>query len=156
WERMKTLLGEGRTILLTTHFMDEAERLCDRIAVLHEGRIAATGRPSELVAAVGGPVHVRFSSPDPTLLTTLDGLDRASGVEAVTVGRTAAGLLPATEGVVPGRGTGPVPVDIACAAPAVVPVVAELAARGLHPDDLTVTRPSLEDAFVALTRGEDR
>jgi ABC-2 type transport system ATP-binding protein len=156
WDHVEHVRDEGATVVLVTHFMDEAERLCDRIAVLHEGRIAATGRPSDLVAAVGGPVHVRFSSPDPTLLTALAGLERAAGVEMVTVGRTAAGLLPATEGAVPGRGAGPVPVDIACTATAVVPVVAELAHRGVAPDDLTVTRPSLEDAFVALTRGEDR
>jgi hypothetical protein len=56
-------------------------------------------------------------------------------------------------------GTGAAPFEIACSAASVVPVVGELAARGLAPDDLTVTRPSLEDAFVALTRatgGDDR
>jgi len=50
WERMKTLLGEGRTILLTTHFMDEAERLCSRLAIMDSGRVIAEGSPRQLIA----------------------------------------------------------------------------------------------------------
>jgi lipooligosaccharide transport system ATP-binding protein len=50
WERLKQLVARGKTILLTTHFMDEAERLCDRVAVMDNGRIIADGSPRELVA----------------------------------------------------------------------------------------------------------
>ncbi|MCX7171203.1 MAG: ATP-binding cassette domain-containing protein [Proteobacteria bacterium] len=50
-ERLKHLLQQGKTILLTTHFMDEAERLCDRLAILDEGRIVAQGAPRELIAS---------------------------------------------------------------------------------------------------------
>ena len=50
WERLKRLLQEGKTILLTTHFMDEAERLCDRLAILDAGRIVAEGAPRDLIA----------------------------------------------------------------------------------------------------------
>ncbi|MCC7549778.1 MAG: ATP-binding cassette domain-containing protein [Burkholderiales bacterium] len=50
WDRLKRLVGRGRTILLTTHFMDEAERLCDRLAILDNGRIIAQGTPEQLVA----------------------------------------------------------------------------------------------------------
>jgi lipooligosaccharide transport system ATP-binding protein len=50
WQRLRTLTSEGRTILLTTHFMDEAERLCDRVAILDHGRKIAEGAPRELVA----------------------------------------------------------------------------------------------------------
>ncbi len=51
WERLKALLAAGKTILLTTHFMDEAERLCDRLAVIDHGRLIAEGAPRELIAA---------------------------------------------------------------------------------------------------------
>ena len=51
WERLKQLLQQGKTILLTTHFMDEAERLCHRLAILDEGRIVAQGAPRELIAS---------------------------------------------------------------------------------------------------------
>lgn len=50
WDRLKSLLAQGKTILLTTHFMDEAERLCDRLAVLDEGRMIAQGDPRGLIA----------------------------------------------------------------------------------------------------------
>lgn len=51
WERLKTLLSAGKTILLTTHFMDEAERLCDRLAVIDQGKLIAEGAPHELIAS---------------------------------------------------------------------------------------------------------
>jgi lipooligosaccharide transport system ATP-binding protein len=51
WERLKQLLAAGKTILLTTHFMDEAERLCHRVAIMDEGRIMAEGEPRQLIAA---------------------------------------------------------------------------------------------------------
>jgi lipooligosaccharide transport system ATP-binding protein len=50
WDRMKQLLAQGKTILLTTHFMDEAERLCHRLSIMDSGRIIATGSPRELIA----------------------------------------------------------------------------------------------------------
>jgi lipooligosaccharide transport system ATP-binding protein len=49
WDRLKTLLGQGKTILLTTHFMDEAERLCDRVAVIDHGKMIAEGSPRDLI-----------------------------------------------------------------------------------------------------------
>ena len=51
WERLQQLLQQGKSILLTTHFMDEAERLCDRLLVLDHGRVIAQGKPRELIAA---------------------------------------------------------------------------------------------------------
>ncbi len=49
WERLKRLQAQGKTILLTTHFMDEAERLCQRLAIIDDGRIIAEGAPRELI-----------------------------------------------------------------------------------------------------------
>ena len=51
WDRLKHLVARGKTILLTTHFMDEAERLCDRLAIMDAGRIIAQGTPAQLIAA---------------------------------------------------------------------------------------------------------
>ncbi len=51
WDRLKRLVSRGKTILLTTHFMEEAERLCDRLAIMDAGRIIAQGTPAQLVAA---------------------------------------------------------------------------------------------------------
>jgi ABC-2 type transport system ATP-binding protein len=59
WESISSLRSLGKTILLTTHYLDEAERLCDRVAVLRDGRIAAIGRPGELTGALP-PTEIRF------------------------------------------------------------------------------------------------
>jgi len=128
WDLIEEVRAGGTTVVLVTHFMDEAERLCDRIGVLHEGRIVYLGRPRDLVTAVGGPVHVRFGLDQ---AFRLDGVELVPGVVAVDHHDDIA--------------------DVSCYAAACVPVIGELASRGLAPDDLTVIRPSLEDAFVALT-----
>src|SRR5205823_5282721 len=52
WDIVRRFQGRGRTVVLTTHYMDEAERLCDRIAIVDRGRVAALGTPSELIARV--------------------------------------------------------------------------------------------------------
>ncbi|MEV8020442.1 ABC transporter ATP-binding protein [Streptomyces sp. NPDC086554] len=62
WELVRALRDNGTTVLLTTHYLEEAENLADRLAILHEGRIAAEGRVSEVVAAQ--PSHVSFELPD--------------------------------------------------------------------------------------------
>lgn len=64
WERLKRLISAGKTILLTTHFMDEAERLCDRLAVMDAGRIIAIGSPRELIAAHIEPQVVEIFGED--------------------------------------------------------------------------------------------
>lgn len=64
WERLKRLISDGKTILLTTHFMDEAERLCDRLAVMDAGRIIAVGSPRELIAAHIEPQVVEIFGED--------------------------------------------------------------------------------------------
>ncbi|MFI0241680.1 ABC transporter ATP-binding protein [Streptomyces sp. NPDC016845] len=62
WELVRRLRTDGTTVLLTTHYLEEAESLADRLAILHEGRIAAEGRVDEVVAAQ--PSHVSFELPD--------------------------------------------------------------------------------------------
>jgi ABC-2 type transport system ATP-binding protein len=61
WELVDDLKRAGRTIILTTHYMDEAERLCDRVAIMDHGRIIALGTPAQLIASVGGDHIVEFA-----------------------------------------------------------------------------------------------
>jgi ABC-2 type transport system ATP-binding protein len=79
WDLVDELKRSGRTIILTTHYMDEAERLCDRVAVMDHGRIIALGTPKELIASIGGEQIVEFATGaatplDSTKLTGLPGI----------------------------------------------------------------------------------
>ncbi len=61
WDVIRDLQGRGRTTLLTTHYMDEAEKLCDRVAIVDHGKVIALGSPSELIARIGGEHVVEFA-----------------------------------------------------------------------------------------------
>src|SRR5258707_9210661 len=64
WEILRGFRAQGPTILLTTHYMDEAERLCDRIAIVDQGKVIAQGTPNELIARLGGDNLVEFALVD--------------------------------------------------------------------------------------------
>jgi ABC-2 type transport system ATP-binding protein len=130
WGLIERARDTGTTVVMVTHDMDEAERLCDRVAVLNEGRLVTCGRPVELVTATG-TVRVRFSCPAGE--TGLEGLARIPGV----------GDIGYDAGVA----------SVTAAPSAVVPLAGELARRRLAPTDFTVIRPSLEDAVVSLLNG---
>jgi ABC-2 type transport system ATP-binding protein len=132
WRLIERAHEQGATVVLVTHDMDEAERLCDRVAVVHDGRLLTCGRPVELVSATG-TVTVRFSSPSATALA---GLERVPGVAEVGF-----------DGAIANITTDP---------RSVVSVAAELDRRDLATDDFTVVRPSLEDAVVSLLTGGPR
>jgi ABC-2 type transport system ATP-binding protein len=69
WDIMRNLKGQGKTTLITTHYMDEAERLCDRVAVVDHGKVIALGTPTELIATLGGEHVIEFAlanGADPT------------------------------------------------------------------------------------------
>ncbi len=68
WERLRSLLARGKTILLTTHFMEEAERLCDRLCVIEEGRKIAEGAPQALIETEIGCDVIEIYGPDPQAL----------------------------------------------------------------------------------------
>jgi ABC-2 type transport system ATP-binding protein len=78
WEVIRDLRSRGRTVLLTTHYMDEAERLCDRVAIIDHGKIIALGSPAELIARLGADHIIEFAlegngSPiDPAVFARLD------------------------------------------------------------------------------------
>jgi ABC-2 type transport system ATP-binding protein len=62
WDVVQTLRSRGRTVILTTHYMDEAQALCDRVAIINSGRIVQLGTPQALVRALSGEVSIRFSA----------------------------------------------------------------------------------------------
>src|SRR5262245_10383843 len=62
WDVIRDFQGRGRTVMLTTHYMDEAERLCDRVAVVDHGQVIALGTPPELIAKIGGEHVIEFEA----------------------------------------------------------------------------------------------
>jgi ABC-2 type transport system ATP-binding protein len=83
WDVVQGFKAHGRTVLLTTHYMDEAERLCDRVAVIDRGKVIALGTPAELVASIGGQqvIEVAFENGvalDDGVLGGLPGVRRVS------------------------------------------------------------------------------
>ncbi|MFC5993192.1 ABC transporter ATP-binding protein [Pseudonocardia hispaniensis] len=128
WELVEQIRADGVTIVLVTHFMEEAERLCDRLALLDAGRVVAIDTPSGLVERARPPQVIRFRPSGPVS----DGVLRAlPGVTAVA----------RRHGLVEITGTG----DVLAA------VTAELAQRRIVAAELRITQARLDDAFVALT-----
>ena len=79
WDLVDRFKKQGRTVLLTTHYMDEAERLCDRLAIIDRGKVIALGTPRQLIARLGGEHVVEFElaeglAVDPSVLSTLPGV----------------------------------------------------------------------------------
>lgn len=133
WDLVGAVRNRGATVILVTHFMDEAEVLCDRVAVIDHGKIVALDTPARLIAAQRSSARVRFTAPagfDPVLIRS------APGVETVE--------QKGTEVIVSGSG------------PLLVHVAARLATLPEPPLDFRAERSTLEDIFLALTGREVR
>ena len=130
WDVVRRIRDAGSTVVLVTHDVEEAERLCDRIVVMDRGRVVADGTPAEIVDHLGGAATVRFTDTD----LDVRSLRRLPGV--ATVGRH-----------------GP-EVHLTGHGPLLAHVGAHLVSIGRPALDLQVTRPTLEDRFVALTTTE--
>jgi ABC-2 type transport system ATP-binding protein len=133
WELVRRIAGEGTTVLLTTQYLDEADRLAERLAVVDHGRVIAEGTSRELKASVGSSaLHVRLANPDET------------GVARELVERVLGdGLLPATD-----------PTELAARleSPAqAAEVLAALSGASVEVAEFSVGNPSLDEVFLALT-----
>src|SRR5712691_9071598 len=82
WDILRTLRSQGRTVLLTTHYMDEAQRLCDRVAIVDKGKVITLGTPRELIESLGGTDVVEFTcdgSVEQTSMSALQGVHAVKG-----------------------------------------------------------------------------
>src|SRR5436305_551612 len=82
WDVIRDFQARGRTVVLTTHYMDEAERLCDRVAVVDHGRVIALGTPPELIASLGAEHVVEFTSPGSADVLRAEELEALDGVQS--------------------------------------------------------------------------
>jgi ABC-2 type transport system ATP-binding protein len=128
WDLIRAIREQGTTVVLVTHFMDEAERLCDRLAIMKEGRIIALDSPQGLISRHAGQIRVRFAwTQGPAALSWLAAIPHVDGYAHYGT-------------QVEVTGTGPV----------LSLVAAALVERGTVPSDLRVEQPSLEDVFLRL------
>src|SRR3954469_25907558 len=134
WQTVRDLRELGTTIFLTTHFMDEAQHLADRIAVMREGRIVATGTPAELGGRDHAPSDIRFPLP------------ARAGAAAPAVPLADGARLQAV-----GLGAGTVHVVAADPVAAAARITAWALERGLELGGFEITRPTLEDVYLTLT-----
>ena len=128
WEIVRSMRALGKTVLLTTHYMDEAQELADRICVMARGRIVAEGTPDTLRARADTRTRIRFSLP----------------------AEVPAELLPVHASVQDGVAT----LETATPTRALRDLTVWAVGLGLELDSLEVMRPSLEDVYLELTRDE--
>jgi ABC-2 type transport system ATP-binding protein len=134
WDIVGGLMKRGRTVVLTTHYMDEAERLCDRIAVLDHGSIIAEGTPRELIRSLGGDhvieIAVEEGRPGELRPRDLEGLPSVRAVHAEAGHLVLTVLEPHV---------------------AIAPLLERVASAGFRLSSLATRHASLEDVFVSLT-----
>jgi ABC-2 type transport system ATP-binding protein len=133
WDLIDEFKRAGRTIVLTTHYMEEAERLSDRIAIMDRGKVIARGTPGELIASIGVDHLVEFSIGDGTAPLDLDTVRRLAGVRDARLENGVARLQ-------------------AIELHRVVPsLLQELSRQGVRLTELRTHSATLEDVFVSLT-----
>jgi ABC-2 type transport system ATP-binding protein len=132
WDLVDELKRAGRTIILTTHYMDEAERLCDRVAIMDHGKIIALGTPQQLIASIGGEHIVEFALSSGTVPDTAQLL----AIPGIQSHRVDAGLHQLSVS------------ELHLAVPR---IFAALTSQELHLSEFRTHSATLEDVFVNLT-----
>ncbi|MEU4534545.1 ATP-binding cassette domain-containing protein [Streptosporangium sp. NPDC023825] len=136
WAAVRDLVGSGTTVLLTTQYLEEADRLADRIAMLGAGRVVTEGTPEELKSAIGG-----------------DWLDLVLAGQADVAATEALAARVASGEVHVDAGARRVSVPVAERTRALVAMVTALGDAGIEPLDVTLRRPTLDEVFLHLTGG---
>jgi len=157
WDRLRELQNRGVTLVLTTHDMDEAASLADRVGIMDHGKLLALDTPQALMRSLSGESTLEITTDGPADDDTVDGLAALPGVERVE--RILAGPNGGPPGAVPGAPAGPVqpqPLRVRLylsgeASLLVAPAAASLAQRGLALSDVRLGTPTLEDVFIHLT-----
>ena len=129
WDVVRSIREGGATVLMTTHDMDEAQALCDRVGIIDHGRLIALDTVPNLVASLGGGAEVELRTSRPVTAEALDGVDGVSNLRI----RDCQVRLHAPDTRFPQR------------------IIEALEATGVAVSDVRVSAPDLEDVFLSLT-----
>jgi len=129
WGMVEKIRDKGKTIVLVTHFMEEAERLCDRVAIIDQGRVIALDTPANLVKGLGIGVQVSFSIDDRAILKSISNIACINRIEE----NNRKVVVYCTE------------------KQAIAPIISALTESGTGFYDLTIRDPTLDDVFLSLT-----
>jgi ABC-2 type transport system ATP-binding protein len=132
WDIIEDFRREGGSVLLTTHYMEEAQRLCDRVAIVDHGRIIAQGSPRELITSLGAQHVVEFAIAD-----------------GAAIDERSLAALPGAEGVA--NGDGKIRLTVSRIHETVPALMVLLNDRGAMLSELATHHATLEDVFIALT-----
>jgi ABC-2 type transport system ATP-binding protein len=132
WDLIRAIRERGATVVLVTHFMDEAEHLCDRLAIVDQGKLVALDKPQGLITTHANQIRVIFTTDH----ADISWLAQIPQVRSVTR-------------------HGP-RVEVEGSGPVLALVAASLVAHGITPSDLRMEQPTLEDVFLAITGRRDR
>jgi ABC-2 type transport system ATP-binding protein len=133
WDAVRAIRDQGKTVVLVTHFMDEAQELADRVAIIDQGNVVALNTPQGLIDGLGASSRVRFTNPNGFSPDVLRPLTSVTNVEQH-----------GQQVIV--HGTGPLLVNVAQA----------LASHNVSPADLRIEQADLEDVFLSLTGSKIR
>ena len=129
WDMVRQIRDRGKTVFLITHFMEEAERLCDRVAIVDHGRLIALDSPENLIRRLGVENRVVFTTDDTSHLEALRLLPSVSNLELIS-----------DRVIISGKGEA-----------LLADVVNALSSNGFHAHDVHTEQPTLEDVFLKLT-----
>ena len=131
WDYLRQLHKEGKTILLTTHYIDEAELLCERVGIINEGTIVVEGKPSELIQSLGkGSIEIYLSDCDPEKEALISGFSYV--LEPYDGGSRLVFSVDEPE-------------------KSLSEIIKALSSNGCHIHEVKITKSSLEDVFISLT-----
>ncbi|WP_308798552.1 ABC transporter ATP-binding protein [Agromyces silvae] len=129
WRLVEEARDAGTTVILVTHFMEEARHLCDRVAVIDRGRLTALDTPEGVIGGIGAPTVMSFAISGAVEVEALERIDGVASARRRDDGR----------------------LELSLTDEAVLPVLQALTADGMHPERLRIVDATLDDAFLDLT-----
>jgi ABC-2 type transport system ATP-binding protein len=154
WDAIRTLVGQGTDVLLTTQYLDEADNLASHVVIIDHGRVVANGTPSELKSRIGGKVievHVREEADVAKVAQVFGAFDSDSPAGKTPYGASPAGKTPYGGAVRVDQGTRQVSVTVEGGGRVLMDALRAVEDAGVEVEDVALRQPNLDEVFLTLT-----